>query len=162
MISIWLVSCLHLLHSCSHLLPEWVSLFQWSLHPRPLVLWRRSWLLWRLWWTPLLQWVLLNSLTPRTSLPALCRSPTPQPFISCSLIVWRCLLANLCSVRDSCEWCSGECESVVYSFVDDVVSQASYCGLHSSVVTPLNVLRQTAPPPLFIHPGLQSLTLAFV
>lgn len=88
--------------------------------------------------------------------------PTPQPFISCSLIVWRCLLANLCSVRDSCEWCSGECESVVYSFVDDVVSQASYCGLHSSVVTPLNVLRQTAPPPLFIHPGLQSLTLAFV
>lgn len=49
------------------------------MHPRPLVLWRRGWLLWRLWWTPLLQWVLLNSLTPRMSHPAWCRIPPPTP-----------------------------------------------------------------------------------
>lgn len=153
----------HLLRSCIHMFPEWVPLLQWPLHPRPLVLWWRGWLRWRLWWTPLLQWVSLNSLTPKTGLLALC--VCPHPIISCSVVVCLCLSANLhlcAGVRECCEWCSRECESVVYFFVDDVVSQASYCVLHSSVVTPLSVLWQTAPPPPFVRQGLQSLTLAFV
>lgn len=50
---------------------------------------------------------------------------------------------------------------MVYFFVDDVVSQASHCGLHSSVVTPLDVRRQTAPPPLFIRQGLPSFPFGF-
>lgn len=100
---------------------------------------------------------------PKTGLLALC--VCPRPIISCSVIVCVCLSANLhlcAGVREGCEWCIGECESLVYFFVDDVVSQASYCVRHSSVVTPLGVLWQTAPPPPFVHQGLQSLTLAFV
>lgn len=50
----------------------------------------------------------------------------------------------------------------VFLCVDDVVSQASFCMVHSSLVTPLSVFWQIAPPPPFMHQGFQSLTLAFV
>lgn len=98
----------------------------------------------------------------KTGLLALC--VFPRPIISCSDIVRLCLSADLhllvweSAVSDVAESASQS----VYFFVDDVVSQASYCVLHSSVVTPLSVLWQTAPPPPFVHQGLQSLTLAFV
>lgn len=155
---------LHPLHSWIHMFPERVPLLEWPLHPRPLVLWWRGWLQWRLWWTPLLQWVLQkDSLTTKMGLLALCVCPLPRHQLLCYCVFMPLRQsASVCCVRELCEWCSGDCKSVVYFFVDDVVSQASYCVLHSCVVTPLNVLWQTAPPPPFVHQGLQSLTLAFV
>lgn len=104
-----------------------------------------------------------NSLTTKMGLLALCVCPLPRHQLLCYCVFMPLRQsASVCCVRELREWCSGDCKSVVYFFVDDVVSQASYCVLHSCVVTPLNVLWQTAPPPPFVHQGLQSLTLAFV
>lgn len=94
----------------------------------------------------------------------LCFAPLLPPSSPLSAAWWLCEGAcpPVCvCVRDFCEWCSRECESVVYFFVGDVVSQASHCAPHSYAVTPFNVLGQTAPPPLFVHQGLQSLFFGF-
>lgn len=68
------------LRSCVHMFPERVPLLQRTLHPLPLVLWRRRWLCRRLWWAPLLQWVSHNSLTPKMGLLALCVCPPPSHY----------------------------------------------------------------------------------
>lgn len=135
--------------------PEWVSLLQWPLHPSTLVLWWRSWLFWQLWWTPLLQWVPDISFSPpkrACGLPlsavCVCVSVPSASVCWCEKVTW---------VLKQRVWVSG-----VFLCVGAVVSQASYCKLHSLVVTPLSIFWHAAPPPPFVHQWLQSLTLAFV
>lgn len=151
----------HLVYSCVHLLPEWVSLLQRPLHPRSLVLWWRSRLLWQLWWTPLLQWVPAISLTHLKWACGLCVSA--RPIISCHCVFVSVPSASVCMceqvmwVLRQRVWVSG-----AFLCVGAVVSQASYCMLHSLVVTPLSMFWQAAPPPSFCPSGLQRLTLAFL
>lgn len=95
----WRHAFLHFLHSCIHMFPDWVPLLQRPLHPRPLVLWRRGWLRWRLWRTPLLQWVSHNSLTPWTGPLALCVWASPH-----YQLLGYCVFVSLRQSASVC-WC---------------------------------------------------------